>query len=49
MSPILSQRSKQSVLCPPFYPEQVEGLLVGKVVAFDINEREYSGFMSVKK
>ena len=29
--------------------EQVEGLLVGKVVAFDINGREYSWFMSVKK
>jgi hypothetical protein len=29
--------------------EQVKGLLAGKVVAFDINEREYSGFLSVKK
>lgn len=29
--------------------EQFEGLLAGKVVAFDINGREYSGFMSVKK
>lgn len=29
--------------------EQVEGVLAGKVVAFDINGREYSGFMSVKK
>jgi hypothetical protein len=30
-------------------PEQVEGLLAGKVVAFDINEREYTGFLSLKK
>jgi len=29
--------------------EQVEGVLPGKVVAFDSNGREYSGFMSVKK
>jgi hypothetical protein len=29
--------------------EQVEGLLTGKVVAFDISGREYTGFMSVKK
>ena len=29
--------------------DQVEGLLAGKVVAFDINEREYAGFMSLKK
>ncbi len=29
--------------------EQVEGVLAGKVVAFYINGREYSGFMSVKK
>lgn len=29
--------------------EQVSGLLAGKVVAFDINEQEYVGFMSVKK
>ena len=29
--------------------KQVEGLLAGKVVAFDINEREYAGFLSVKK
>lgn len=27
----------------------VEGLLAGKVVAFDINGREYTGFMSLKK
>jgi hypothetical protein len=29
--------------------EQVEGLLGGKAVAFDINEREYTGFLSLKK
>jgi len=29
--------------------EQVEGMLAGKVVAFDISGREYTGFMSVKK
>ena len=29
--------------------EQVEELLAGKAVAFDINGREYTGFMSVKK
>lgn len=29
--------------------EQVEGLLTGKVVAFDINEREYVGVLSLKK
>lgn len=29
--------------------EQVEGLLEGKVVAFDISEREYAGFVSLKK
>ena len=29
--------------------EQIEGLLAGKVVAFDISQREYAGFMSVKK
>lgn len=29
--------------------EQIEGLLVGKVVAFDINGQEYAGFLSVKK
>lgn len=29
--------------------DQVEGLLAGKVVAFDINEREYAGFLSLKK
>ncbi len=29
--------------------DQVEGLLAGKVVAFDIAEREYAGFLSVKK
>ena len=28
--------------------EQLEGLLAGKVVAFDINGREYSGFLSLK-
>jgi hypothetical protein len=28
--------------------EQIEGLLAGKVVAFDINEREYTGFLSLK-
>jgi hypothetical protein len=27
--------------------EQAEGLLAGKAVAFDINGREYSGFLSV--
>ncbi len=26
--------------------EQIEGLLAGKVVAFDINGREYTGFLS---
>lgn len=29
--------------------EQVEGLLAGKVVAFDISQREYAGFLSLKK
>jgi hypothetical protein len=29
--------------------EQIEGLLAGKVVAFDISQREYAGFLSVKK
>ena len=29
--------------------EQIEGLLAGKVVAFDIGEREYAGFLSVNK
>ena len=29
--------------------EQVEGMLAGNVVVFDISGREYSGFMSVKK
>ena len=29
--------------------DQVEGLLAGKVVAFDINGQEYAGFLSVKK
>jgi hypothetical protein len=29
--------------------EQVEGLLAGKVVAFDISKREYTGFLSLKK
>jgi hypothetical protein len=29
--------------------EQVEGLLAGKAVAFDINGREYAGFMTLKK
>ena len=29
--------------------EQVEGMLAGKVVAFDISGREYTGFMSMKK
>jgi hypothetical protein len=29
--------------------DQVEGLLAGKVVAFDINEREYAGFLSLKR
>jgi len=29
--------------------EQVEALLAGKVVAFDINGREYTGFLSLKK
>jgi hypothetical protein len=29
--------------------EQVEGLLAGKVVAFDISQREYTGFLSLKK
>ena len=29
--------------------EQVEGLMAGKVVAFDISEREYTGFLSLKK
>jgi hypothetical protein len=28
--------------------EQIEGLLAGKVVAFDISQREYAGFLSVK-
>lgn len=28
--------------------EQIEGLLEGKVIAFDINEREYTGFLSLK-
>jgi hypothetical protein len=28
--------------------EQVEGMLAGKVVAFDISGREYAGFMSMK-
>lgn len=28
--------------------EQVEGLLAGKVVAIDISQREYVGFISVK-
>ena len=27
--------------------DQVEGLLAGKVVAFDISEREYTGFLSL--
>ena len=29
--------------------EQVEVLLGGKAVAFDINEQEYTGFLSLKK
>jgi len=29
--------------------EQIEGLLAGKVVAFDINGQEYAGFLSLKK
>lgn len=29
--------------------EQAEGLLAGKVVAFDISGREYTGFLSIKK
>ena len=29
--------------------EQVEALLAGKVVAFDINGREYTGLLSLKK
>jgi hypothetical protein len=29
--------------------EQVEGMFAGKVVAFDISGREYTGFMSVMK
>jgi len=29
--------------------DQVEGLLAGKVVAFDISEREYAGFLSLKR
>ena len=29
--------------------EQVGGLLEGKAIAFDINDREYTGFLSVKK
>jgi hypothetical protein len=29
--------------------EQIEGLLAGKVVAFDISQREYAGFLSFKK
>ena len=29
--------------------EQVEGMLAGKVVAFDISGREYTGYMSMKK
>jgi len=29
--------------------EQIEGLLAGKVVAFDISQREYAGFLSLKK
>ena len=28
---------------------QIEGLLAGKVVAFDISQREYAGFLSLKK
>ena len=27
--------------------KQIEGLLVGKVVAFDICQREYAGFLSL--
>lgn len=27
--------------------EQIEGLLAGKAIAFDINEREYTGFLSL--
>jgi len=29
--------------------DQIEGLLTGKVVAFDISQREYAGFLSLKK
>jgi hypothetical protein len=29
--------------------DQIEGLLAGKVVAFDISQREYAGFLSLKK
>ncbi|MDU0460203.1 MAG: hypothetical protein RW306_15860 [Geobacteraceae bacterium] len=29
-------------------PEQVKGLLAGKVVAFDISEREYTGYLSLR-
>lgn len=29
--------------------QQVEGLLAGKAIAFDINGREYTGFLAVKK
>jgi hypothetical protein len=28
---------------------QVESLLAGKVVAFDISEREYAGFLTLKE
>jgi hypothetical protein len=33
----------------PLTHEQIEGLLEGKVIAFDINGREYTGFLSLKK
>jgi len=29
--------------------EQINGLLSGKLLAFDINCREYTGFMSLKR
>jgi len=29
--------------------EQISGLLSGKLLAFDINCREYTGFMSLKR
>jgi hypothetical protein len=29
--------------------DQIEGLLQGRVVAFDINDREYAGFLVLKE